>query len=99
MTDAIMISEIIKIGTDLIVVTGEISIDKIEADQGMNKIIGVESLEAMQDCIKILEDRIVEENIEVIIGKKVIAEKEVGVGLEKNHFQGIKTIIEGMTEV
>ena len=42
---AIMISEIIRIGTDHIVVTGEISIDKIEVDQGMNKIIGGEILE------------------------------------------------------
>ena len=51
----------------------------------------------MQDHIKTLEDKIVEENIEVIIGKKIIAEKEVGVGLEKDHFQVI--IIEGMIEV
>ena len=32
MTNAIMISEITKIGTDQIVLTGEISIDKIEID-------------------------------------------------------------------
>ena len=59
-------------------------VDKIEVDQGMNKIIGEEILEAMQDHVKILEDRIVEENIEVIIEMKIIAEKDVGVGLEKD---------------
>ena len=42
-----------------------------------------------------MEDRIVEENIEVIIRTKIIAEKEVKVGLEKDHFQGI-SIMEGM---
>ena len=38
-----------------------------------------------------------EENIEEIIGMKTIVEKEVGVGLGKDHFQGI-LITEGMTE-
>ena len=37
MIDATMINEIIKIGTDQVVVTGEISIGKIEVDQGMKK--------------------------------------------------------------
>ena len=37
MIDTIMFNEIIKIGTDQIVVTGEISIDEVEVDQGMNK--------------------------------------------------------------
>ena len=63
----------------------------------MNKIIGEEILEAMSDHIKILEDRIVEENTAVIIGIKIIAEKEVGVGLKKDHFQEI-LIIEGTIE-
>ena len=49
--------------------------------------------------MKILEDRIVEKNIEVIIGMKIIAEKEVGVDLEKDHFQGIIIIKEGTIEV
>ena len=44
-----------------------------------------------------MEDRITEENIEVIIGMKTIAGKEVGVDLERDHFPGI--IIEGMIEV
>ena len=44
-----------------------------------------------------LEDRVMEENIDEIIGMKIITEKEVGVGLEKDHFQGI-LIIEEMTE-
>ena len=78
--------------------TGEINIDKVEVDPGMNKIIEEEILDAMQDCVKILEERIVEENTEVIIGMKVIAKKEVGVGIGKDHFQGITLIIEGMLE-
>ena len=39
--------EIIKIGTDQTVMTGDISTDKIEVDQGMSKIIGKEILEVM----------------------------------------------------
>ena len=76
MIHTIMTEEIIKIGIDQIVVIREISIDKIEVDPGMNKIIEEEILEAMQDSIKILEERIVEENIEVITGMEIIAEKE-----------------------
>ena len=38
-----------------------------------------------------------EEDIEEIIGMRIITEKEVGVGLEKDHFQGI-LIIEEMTK-
>ena len=74
--------------------------DKIEVDQGMNKITGMikwdNISEVTWECIKILEDRIVEEDIEEIIGMKIITEKEVGVGLEKDYFQRI--IIEEMTE-
>ena len=62
-------------------------VDKIEVDQGVNIITGEEILEAMQKCTKTLEDRIVEENIKVIVGIKTIVEKEVGVGLEKGHFK------------
>ena len=66
----------------------------------MNKIIKEEFLEAIQGHIKILEDRITEENIEVMIGMKIKAEKEVAVGLGKGHFQEIiVTTIEGMMEV
>ena len=65
----------------------------------MNKIIGEEILEEIQGHIKILEERIVEENTEVIIGIKLIAEREVGVGLEKHHFQEMIISIEGMIEV
>ena len=53
----------------------------------------------MWDHIKILEGKTVEENTEVIIRMKIIAEKEVGVGLGKDHFQGILIIIEGTIEV
>ena len=41
MIDAIMISQVIRIDIDQIVETGD-SIDKTEADPGMNKIIGEE---------------------------------------------------------
>ena len=46
---------------------------------------------------QILEERIVEENMQVIIGMKIIVEKEIGVGLETDHFQEI-CIIEEMIE-
>ena len=70
--------------------------DKVEIDQGMNKMLGEKILEVTWEHTKILKDRI-EENIEVIIGMKIIVEKEVGVGLAKDHFQGI-LIIKGMIE-
>ena len=41
--------------------------DKVEVDQGMNKIKGEENLEVTRGHTKILEDRIVGGNIEVII--------------------------------
>ena len=75
-----------------------IQFSKVEVDQGMNKTTGEEILDAMQGHIKILEDRTVEENIKVTIGMKITAEREVGVGLEKDHFQEI-IIIEGTLEV
>ena len=36
--------------------------------------------------MKILKDKIVEESTEIIIEMKVIAEVEIGTGLEKDHF-------------
>ena len=72
--------------------------DKVEVCQGMNKIIGEKTLGAMLGHIKILEDRIVKENIEAIIEIKIMAEREVEEGLEKDHFQGIMIIIEGTIE-
>ena len=98
MIDAIMTSETIKLDTDQIVETEEISMDKIEVDLGMNKIIGEEILEEMQEYTKILGDRTVEENTEITIGIKITVEKEVGIGLEKDHFQGM-LIIEGTIEI
>ena len=72
---------------------------KAEVDQGLNKIVEEEILEAIQGHIKILEDRMAEENIEVIIGMKITAEREVGIDLEKGHFQEIiVVIIEGTIE-
>ena len=47
MIDVIMISEDIKIDTGQIMDTGD-SIDKIQVDQGMNKIIEEEALEVTQ---------------------------------------------------
>ena len=60
--------------------------------QGYGVPLGEEILEAMQGYIKvkIFKDRIIEKNIEEIIGMRVMTEKEVGVGLEKEH---ILTII------
>ena len=69
----------------------EDSMDKIEVDQGMNKIIEEEILEIMQEDIKILKNNVVEESTEVIIEMKVIAEVEIGTGLEKDHF--IETLV------
>ena len=93
-----MTEEIIKIGIDQIVEIEDFNlVDKVEADQGMNRIIGMiiaeEILGVKWECKKILKDRI-EEDIEEIIGMWIITEKEVGVGLEKDHFQGIFPIEE-----
>ena len=52
----------------------------------MNKIIKEEILEVTQECIKIVKDKIVEESTETIIEMKVMAEVEIGTGLEKDHF-------------
>ena len=49
-----MISEVIKIDIGKIVERGD-SIDKIEVDQGMNKIMEEEILEVMQEHTKIFE--------------------------------------------
>ena len=60
MMDTIMISKIIKTDIGQIVET-EDSIDKIEVDQDMIKIIEVKILEVTQEHIKILKDRVAEE--------------------------------------
>ena len=46
MTHIIMTEEITEIDTDLIVMTGEINMNRIEVDQNMNKITGERILEA-----------------------------------------------------
>ena len=56
----------------------------------MNKIIEVIS-EAMQG---ILTDKIAEESIETIKEMKVVAETEIGTGLEKGHFPETLVAIE-----
>ena len=96
-----MTGRTIKINIDQIVGIGKFSLTgKAKVDQGMNKIIEEEFLEAIQGHIKILEDRISEESIELIIGMNVTVEREVGLDLEKGHFQEIiAVIIEGMIEV
>ena len=80
MTDAIMISEVIRINIDQIVETGG-SVDRTEAGLGMNKIIGEVTSEAMQ---AILTDKIAEGSIEIITEMKGMT--EAGTGLEKGHF-------------
>ena len=79
--------------TSQIVETGD-SIDNIEVDQGMNKIIEEEILEVMQEHIKILKDKIVGESTEIIIVMKVMAEVKIGTGLEKGHFTETLVVIE-----
>ena len=79
MTDAIMISEVIRTDISQIVEAGD-CLDKAEVDQGMNKIIEEEILVAMQGCIKILRGKIVEKNTEISTEMKVIAEVEIGTG-------------------
>ena len=60
MIHIIMTEEIIKVGIDQTVEIEEFNlVDKIEVDWVMNKIKGEEMLEAMQDHIKISEDKIV----------------------------------------
>ena len=77
----------IKMNIDQIVEIGEFNLtSKAEEDQGINKIIEEESLEAMLGHIRISEDRMAEENIEVIKGITVTVEREVGVDLEKGQF-------------
>ena len=103
MIHVILTEEIIQIGIDQIVDTGKGEfnlVDKVEVDQSMTRnigmIIGEEILEVTWECIKILGDGI-EEDIEKIIGMKIKKEKEVGIGPEKDHFQGT-LIIEETTE-
>ena len=60
----------------------------------MNKITGEKTVEVTQEHTKILGDRIVEENTEITIGMKTTVEIEVGVGLEKDHFQEILMVVE-----
>ena len=59
----------------------------------MNKIIEAESLEEMQECIKLLKNKIVEESTEIIIEMNIIIEIEIGTGLGKDHF--LETLIAG----
>ena len=88
MTDAIMISEVIRINIDQIVKIGH-SIDRPEVDLGMNKIIGEVISEVTQG---ILTDKIAEESIEIITGMKVMT--EAGTGVEKGHFPTTLVAIE-----
>ena len=98
MTHIIMTEEITETNIDLIVMKGEINMNRTEGGQNMNKITGEKILEETQDHINIFEDRIVE-NTEVIIGMKITVETEVGVDLGKGHFQEITILVEEMIEV
>ena len=95
MIDTVIISEIIKIATGQIVETGD-STDKIEVDQGKNKIIEKEILGVTQEHIKILKDKIVEESTEMII-KMIMVEVEIGIGLEKDNF--LETLVKEEVQV
>ena len=90
MTDAVMISKVIRINIDQIVETGD-SIDRMEVGLGMNKILGEETLEVMQG---ILTDNIAEGRIEIVTEMKVMTEAEMGTGLERGHFPETLVVIE-----
>ena len=98
-TVRIDIDQMVEIGESNLMV--EFSMEKItEVDQGMEKAIGKtlgeEILEAIWGDMKIriLEDRIIEVDIEEIIGMRIM--KEEGLCLEKGLIQ---VTSEGMTEV
>ena len=80
MTHIIMTEKITETDIDLVVMTGEINMSRIEVGQNMNKITGEKILETTLDHINILECRIVE-NTRVIIGMKITVEAEVGVSV------------------
>ena len=90
MTDAIIISEAIRINIDQIIETGD-HIDWTEVGLGMNKIIGEAISEVMQG---ILTDKIAQESIGIITEMKVMTGAEMGTGLEKGHFQEILVAVE-----
>ena len=73
MTDAITISEVVRIYIDQTVETGD-SIDKTEVEPGMHRIKGEGILEVTQECIIALKDKTIEESMEM----KVMAEVEKG---------------------
>ena len=77
--EAITISKVIRIDIDQIMKIGD-HIDKTEVDLGMHKIIGEELLEVTQEC-----NKTVEESTETITEMKVMAEIEIGTGLEIGH--------------
>ena len=90
MTDAVITSETIRTDINQIVET-EGNIDRTELGLGTNKIIGEVISEVTQGF---LTDGISEENIETITEMKVIAETEIGTGLEKGHFPETLVAIE-----
>ena len=92
MTHTTLTGGTIKINIDQIVAIGELNLTgKAEVDQGMNKITEEDVLEAILSHIRISEDRIA---TEVIIGMIAIVEIEVGLNLEKGHFQETIAITE-----
>ena len=85
--------KIIRIGTDQTIgqtVEIEDSSGKTEVDTELSRVIGEIILGKIQD---IMEDKAVEESIEVII-IEVVVMIEVGIGLEKGHFLETMTVIE-----
>ena len=88
--DAVIISKVIRIDVGQLVKKRD-SIYRIEVGLGMNKIIGEVTLEVRQG---ILTDKIAQESKEIITEMKVMAEEEIGTGLEKGHFPEILVAIE-----
>ena len=82
MIDAVIISEVLRIDLDQIVET-EDSIDKMDVDQGMHKIIEEVVLVVIQECITIMKDKTIEESTEIITEMKVIAEVGIETGQRK----------------
>ena len=84
MIDVVMISKVIRIDIGQIVEIGD-STEKTVVDQGMNKIIEEEILEVMQENIN-FERKNSKGHTEIIEERNIIAEVEIGTGLEKDHF-------------
>ena len=98
MTDAIMTSEIIKIGRDQIVETEEISIDKTCGKPRYEQNYRRGHFRSNASAYQTFGRQNSREEYRNNYRMKSTVEIEVGVGLEKDHFKEM-LIIEGMIEV